>query len=59
MCFTASCAELALNKIVEFVIVAHKGQMYGSLPYTTHLFEVECGVLHKVHKVLVWDVRKC
>ena len=52
MCFTETCAELALNKIVEFVKVAHEGQMYGDMPYTAHLFEVECGVLHKVHKVL-------
>ena len=45
MCFTETCAELALNKIVEFVKVAHKGQMYGDLPYTAHLFDVERNVL--------------
>lgn len=45
MCFTETCAELALNKIVEFVKVAHEGQMYGDMPYTAHLFDVERKVL--------------
>jgi len=45
MCFTEACAELALNRIVNFVEVEHEGQMYGSLPYTAHLFDVERKVL--------------
>lgn len=45
ICFTETCAELALNKIVEFVKAEHEGQMYGNLPYTAHLFDVERKVL--------------
>ena len=45
MCFTETCAELVLNRIVEFVEVEHEGQMYGDLPYTAHLFDVERKVL--------------